>query len=126
MNLSCNCHRFIWSTEHERLEHEAKYWKRRYEAKCIEAKLFKAAHHRLSQGWPGETYERRRATKLRQLIKKEQQEVEEASRQLTVIVRQQWEALREEEEAAQRRIDRQLNLIAEREERLATVLAVEE
>ena len=43
-----------------------------------------------------------------------------------MITRQQCEALRVAEEAAQKRIDRQLAIITEREERLAVILSVEE
>ena len=126
MNLSCRCHGSIWPTENKKLQHEANYWKRRYDAKCVEARLFQAAHHRIRQGLPGEVYERKRAAKLRQLIKKERQEVEESSRQLQMITRQQCKALWVAEEAAQERIDRQLAIITEREERLAVILSVEE
>ena len=52
--------------------------------------------------------------------------MEESSRQLQMITWQQCEALRVAEEAAQERIDRQLAIITEREERLAVILSVEE
>ena len=126
MNLSCRCHGSIWSTENKKLQHEANYWKLRHDAKCMEARLFRAAHHQIRQGSPGEVYEQKRAAKLRQLIKKERQEVDESSRQLRMIIQQQWEALRVSEEAAQERLDQQLAIITEREERLAVILSVEE
>ena len=124
MNSSCRCHESVWPTETERLQHEADYWKRKYEAKCVEARLFQAAHRRVKQGLPEEAYEKKRTAKLRRLIEKERREMAESARQMDVII-QQWAALWNAQEDMQERIDRQLALITEREDRLAAIFSAE-